>query len=167
MAFEGTDELLQRTLAFVRDHRASYLSSGGVQGHIMDLTHAGARGLLPTLLLKTTGRRTGKTLTVPLIYGVYGDEWVVVGSKGGSPDHPDWFLNLQARPEVAFQVATQAFQAEWRVAGGEERQRVWAYMEHLYPPYATYRVVAGERIIPLVMLRPLSQLPVFKPDEGR
>jgi deazaflavin-dependent oxidoreductase (nitroreductase family) len=167
MAFEGTDELLQRTLAFVRDHRSTYLSSGGVRGHIMDLTHAGARGLLPTLLLKTSGRRTGKALIVPLIYGIYGDEWVVVGSKGGALTHPAWFLNLEARPEVSFQVATQAFRASWRLAEGNERTPVWAYMEHLYPPYATYLQAAGNRTIPLVMLRPIEPIAVFLPDDGR
>jgi deazaflavin-dependent oxidoreductase (nitroreductase family) len=165
MSFEGTDQLLKRTQNFVDDHRGLYLRSGGAEGHVVDLTHAGARGLLPTLLLKTRGRRSGKTSIVPLIYGVFGDEWVVVGSKGGAPEHPAWFLNLEAQPDVAFQVATQAFSAGWRLAEGEEEARVWSYMEHLYPPYADYRTAAGGRRIPLVMLRPKAPTAVFTAED--
>lgn len=161
MSFEGTEQLLKRTQNFVDDHRALYLRSGGAAGHIVDLSHAGARGLLPTLLLKTKGRRSGRASIVPLIYGVFGDEWVVVGSKGGAPEHPAWFLNLQAEPGVAFQVATQAFAASWRLAEGEERNQVWGYMQHLYPPYADYLAAAGGRTIPLVMLAPQGEVPVF------
>lgn len=165
MSFEGTEQLLKRTQNFVDDHRGLYLRSGGAAGHVVDLTHAGARGLLPTLLLKTRGRRSGKTSIVPLIYGVFGDEWVVVGSKGGAAEHPAWFLNLEAQPDTAFQVATQAFGAAWRLAEGEEEARVWSYMEHLYPPYADYRTAAGGRRIPLVMLRPKAPAPVFTADD--
>jgi deazaflavin-dependent oxidoreductase (nitroreductase family) len=165
MSFEGTDQLLKRTQNFVDDHRGLYLRSGGADGHVVDLTHAGARGLLPTLLLKTSGRRTGRTSIVPLIYGVFGDEWVVVGSKGGAPEHPAWFLNLEAQPDVAFQVATQAFRAAWRLAEGEERAQVWSYMAHLYPPYADYRAAAGGRSIPLVMLRPSTPAPLFTAED--
>ena len=165
MSFEGTEQLLKRTQNFVDDHRGLYLRTGGAEGHIVDLSHAGARGLLPTLLLKTRGRRTGKTLIAPLIYGVFGDEWVVVGSKGGATDHPAWFLNLEAQPEAAFQIATQAFRASWRLAQGEARAAVWTYMEHLYPPYADYRLAAGAREIPLVLLRPIEQTPVFTAED--
>jgi deazaflavin-dependent oxidoreductase (nitroreductase family) len=165
MSFEGTEQLLKRTQNFVDDHRGLYLRSGGVQGHIVDLTHAGARGLLPTLLLKTTGRRSGRTSIVPLIYGVFGDEWVVVGSKGGAPDHPAWFLNLEAQPDATIQVGAQAFRADWRVAAGEEEARVWTYMQHLYPPYADYRTAAGGRSIPLVMLRPKAEAPIFTAED--
>ena len=161
MSFEGTDQLLKRTLDFVNEHRASYLASGGTTGHIVDLTHAGARGFLPTLLLKTVGRRSGKPLIVPLIYGFYGDEWVVVGSKGGALEHPAWFLNLQGQANVEFQVATQGFKGTWRVAEGEERASIWAYMQQLFPPYATYQQAAKDRIIPLVLLKPVAQVPAF------
>lgn len=158
---ETSEELLARTLQFIDDHLQLYLKSGGAEGHVMDLTHAGARGMLPTLLLKTVGRKSGRTIIVPLIYGVYGGEWVVVASKGGAPDHPAWFLNLQAQEGAEFQVATQAYQAEWREPEGEERERVWAYMQELYPPYAQYQVWAGERVIPIVMLKIAAPVPVF------
>jgi deazaflavin-dependent oxidoreductase (nitroreductase family) len=165
VTFEGTDQLLKRTQAFVSDHRAIYLASGGAEGHIVDLTHAGARGLLPTLLLKTRGRRSGKSLIVPLIYGIYADAWVVVGSKGGAPKHPDWFLNLEATPDVSFQIATQAFLGTWSLPAENERKQVWTYMEQLFPPYVTYRESAGARTIPLVMLRPTQKIAVFRTDD--
>jgi deazaflavin-dependent oxidoreductase (nitroreductase family) len=164
MAFEGTDHLLKRTQNFVDDHRTLYLSSGRRSGHIVDLSHAGARGLLPTLLLRTTGRRSSKTQIVPLIYGIYGDEWVVMGSKGGAPEHPAWFLNLTALPEAAIQVATEAFEVTWRIVEGDERAAVWSYMQHLYPPYADYQAAAEGRAIPVVMLRPSSKTKLFAGD---
>ncbi|MBU6266674.1 MAG: nitroreductase family deazaflavin-dependent oxidoreductase [Sphingomonadales bacterium] len=165
MAFEGTDALLARTQDFVTDHRALYLGSGGARGHIVDFRHAGARGLLPSLLLRTIGRRSGAVRTVPLIYGLWGDEWVVVGSKGGAPDHPAWFLNLSAQETCEFQVATQAFRGTWRVAAGSEHATVWAYMSHVYPPYAEYLKAAQGRAIPLVLLKALAPIAPF-PAEG-
>lgn len=161
---ETPEALLQRTLAFIADHRASYLSSGGEEGHLIDMSHVGVPGLTPTLLLGTVGRRSGNRLIAPLIYGCFGKEWVVIASKGGSPDHPAWFLNLREQPEVAFQVATQCFRATWREAEGEERARVWDYMGGIYPPYHDYQRTAGARRIPVVMLKPVAPLPVFAPD---
>ncbi|WP_052223282.1 nitroreductase/quinone reductase family protein [Novosphingobium malaysiense] len=164
MAFEGTEQLLARTQDFVNEHRALYLSSGGAMGHIVDFRHAGARGLLPSLLLGTTGRKSGRSFITPLIYGIYGDEWVVVASKGGAPEHPAWYLNLTARPSARMQVATQAFEVSWREPDGAERDAVWAYMEHLYPPYADYQNASEGRAIPIVMLSPTAEIAPFPRD---
>jgi deazaflavin-dependent oxidoreductase (nitroreductase family) len=161
---ETSEELLQRTLDFIADHRARYLASGGAEGHLIDMSHVGVPGLTPTLLLGTVGRRSGARLIAPLIYGCYGKEWVVIASKGGSPEHPAWFLNMREQAEVAFQVATQCFRATWREAEGEERARVWDYMGGIYPPYHDYQQTAGARRIPVVMLRPGAPIPVFAPD---
>lgn len=162
MTFEGTEQLLARRRDFMTEHRTTYLSTGGRQGHILDMTDVGARGMLPTLLLKTIGRRSGKSLVTPLIYGCFGGEWVVVASKGGAPEHPAWFLNLQAEPEVFFQVATQCFRAGWRLPEGDERAAVWTYMAHLFPPYNQYQQATAGRVIPLVMLNPAAEVPVFE-----
>jgi deazaflavin-dependent oxidoreductase (nitroreductase family) len=158
---ETTDELLRRTLEFVARHRDRYLESGGVDGHLEDMSHVGVPGYTPTLLLRTKGRRSGRPLTVPLIYGCFGREWVVIASKGGAPDHPAWYLNLEAAPDAEFQIATQAFRGRWRAAEGEERDRVWAYMCGVYPPYDAYQQTTGGRVIPVVMLKPLEPIPVF------
>lgn len=163
-SYEGSEVLLQRTQNFVDDHRALYLSSGGAKGHLMDMSHAGSPGLTPTLLLKTIGRKSGKAHVAPLIYGIFGRNWVVIGSKGGAPDHPAWYLNLREQDGVEFQVATQAFRGTWREAEGEERQHVWAYMAGVYPPYADYQSGAGDRVIPVVLLHPEEQIAPFQAD---
>ena len=86
---------------------------------------------------------------------------MVIGSKGGAPEHPAWYLNLIARPEVEFQIATQAFRGVWREAEGAERGGVWTYMADLYPPYADYQAGTGGREIPVVMLTAEEERPVF------
>ena len=161
MAFEGSESLLRRSKGFVEDHLETYLSSGGAEGHIVDVSHTGVDRVLPTLLLKTAGRRSGKDLIVPLIYGCYGGEWVVIASKAGAANHPAWYLNLSAQDSVQFQISTQCFSGRWRVAEGEERNHVWAYMETHFPPYRDYQESAGERLIPVIMLEPRERLPVF------
>jgi len=162
MSFEGSEQLLKRTQNFVDDHRSLYLSSGGVEGHLVDMTHAGSSGITPTLLLKTIGRRSGVVHYAPLIYGVYAREWVVIGSKGGAPDHPAWYLNLREQRGIEFQVGTQAFRGDWREAQGDERSRIWQYMQGIYPPYTQYQAAAGDRVIPVLMLLPRESIPVFR-----
>jgi hypothetical protein len=88
MTYQGYEEIHARRAGFMAEHLATYLSSGGREGHIVELTAVGARGWLPTLLLKTIGRKSGRTSIVPLLYGVHSGEWVVAGSRGGAPFHP-------------------------------------------------------------------------------
>lgn len=156
-------DLVAQFRAFIESHLKTYLASGGAEGHIKDMSHVGVSHLLPTLLLKTVGRRSGKTLIVPLIYGYYAGEWVVIASKGGAPEHPAWFLNMQDQKEVDFQVATQAFRGAWRTPEGDERDNVWRYMAGVYPPYDDYQKTTGGRVIPVVMLRADAAIPVFTP----
>ncbi len=165
MSHEDPDVLLARTVDFVNRHLDSYLESGGSQGHIMDMSHVGVDYLLPTLLLQTRGRRSGQPRVVPLIYGCVAGEWVVIASKGGAPEHPAWYTNLVAEPEVVFQVGTQALAGTARVAGPDERDWLWDYMERHYPPYRGYQVAAGEREIPVVLLRPGDPVPVLSRPE--
>ena len=75
-----------------REHLQRYLATDGEDGHIWEA--------LPNLLLTTTGRRTGKPHTAPLIYSQDGDRYLVVGSRGGAPEHPQWYRNLLAEPRV-------------------------------------------------------------------
>ena len=160
---ESPNELLNRTIDYVTQHRTRYLESRGAKGHIETFDHVGVPWRVPTLLLRTEGRRSGRPLIVPLIYGCYAGEWIVVGSKGGLPEHPAWYLNLLEQEEVQFQVATQCFRARWRVLTGDERALVWEYMAGLFPPYRQYRETAGDREIPVVALRPIEEIPVFEP----
>ncbi len=81
---------------WIKDHVTRYLESGGSDGHMWDSAFAGGPGPIPTLLLATTGRRTGQGHTVPLIYSKTEGGFVVIASRGGTPQHPDWYRNLVA-----------------------------------------------------------------------
>jgi deazaflavin-dependent oxidoreductase (nitroreductase family) len=86
----------------------------------------GKRGVgAPTLLLTTTGRKTGTARTHSLVYAKDGDDYVVVASKGGSDQPPAWLLNLQANPDVHVQDGRRGLDATASVATGDERARLW------------------------------------------
>jgi deazaflavin-dependent oxidoreductase (nitroreductase family) len=125
------------------------------KAHLWDSTPLGGPGVLPTLLLTTTGRKSGVPRPLPLIYGESGNAYVVVASKGGLPEHPLWYRNLEARPECDVQVGLEKLRARARVAEGEERARLWAQMAKIYPPYDEYQQRAG-RVIPVVVLEPIG-----------
>ena len=126
------------------------------KARMWDSTPLGGPGLLPTLLLTTTGRKSGEPRALPLIYGEAGDSYVIIASKGGLPSHPVWYLNLEANPECELQVATKKISARARVTTGEERERLWNQMLEVYPQYNDYQKNAGERQIPVVVLDPVD-----------
>jgi deazaflavin-dependent oxidoreductase (nitroreductase family) len=146
---------------WITAHRDTYLRSGGAEGHVVDGRGSGGHFFATNCLIKVKGRKSGKTLITPLSYGAIGGEVVIVASKGGSDEHPSWYLNLRASPEVDFQIATQAFRASWREPAGAERQKVWDFIVDCYPFYATYQA-STSRIIPVVLMKPLEVIPVFK-----
>ncbi len=124
------------------------------KARLWDSAPLGGPGVLPTLLLTTTGRKSGEARALPLIYGESGNSYVIVASKGGAPKHPIWFLNLEAKPECELMVGAKAVSARARVAEGEERERLWKEMAEIYPPYNEYKERAG-RTIPVVVLDPV------------
>ena len=126
------------------------------KARLWDSAQAGGTGLLPTLLLTTTGRKSGKPRALPLIYGESGKSYVVIASKGGMPNHPIWYLNLEAKPECELMVGAKKVSARARVAEGEERERLWKQMAKLYPPYDLYQKNADPRVIPVVVLDPID-----------
>ncbi|OBI92021.1 nitroreductase/quinone reductase family protein [Mycobacterium asiaticum] len=145
---------------WMQQHLATYLNSGGTQGHIVDLSDLGGRELTTHCLIRYTGRKSGKTYIKPLIYGNVGGEVVIVASKGGADTNPEWYLNIVAAKTLGVQIATQAFEATWREPEATERHDVWEYMCHLYPPYVAYQR-STSRHIPLVMLRTVRPVDVF------
>jgi deazaflavin-dependent oxidoreductase (nitroreductase family) len=145
-------------------HLHSYLRSGGAEGHLYDFGPINDEGYQPICLIKHVGRKTGRTLILPLIYGMVQGEIVIVASKGGAPAHPAWYLNIAAASSVEVQVATQAFHATWREPVDAERQRIWDQMVAIYPPYAKYQE-STERLIPLVLMKPVAAIPVFTEEE--
>jgi deazaflavin-dependent oxidoreductase (nitroreductase family) len=106
-----------------------------------------------TLVLATTGRRTGTPRRTCLIYGTSGGEYVVVASKGGAEEHPAWFMNLEADPSVGVQVGTRRFTARARTASSAERAPLWAQMVNIFPLYDDY-AQKTDREIPIVLLTP-------------
>jgi proline iminopeptidase len=138
----------------IDDHRRRYVESDGKDGHMWDSTPVGGPGPVPTLLLTTTGRRSGKPIVMPLIYGEADRNYVVVASKGGAPQHPGWYLNLAAQPQVEVQVLAKRFRANARTSTGTERARLWEKMAAIYPPYNDYQKKT-EREIPVVVLEPV------------
>jgi deazaflavin-dependent oxidoreductase (nitroreductase family) len=138
---------------WIKDHLARYIATDGADGYLWDASLGGGKGMIPTLLLTTVGRRSAHPLTLPLIFGKSGPNYVVVASKGGAPTHPSWYLNLQANPAVQVQVQADKFNAHAYTAGPEERPALWKKMVEIYGPYAQYQTKT-ERQIPVVVLKP-------------
>jgi deazaflavin-dependent oxidoreductase (nitroreductase family) len=121
-----------------------YLATNGKDGHLW-------RNGIPTLLLTTTGRKSGNATTTPLIYGRDGDRYMVVGSRGGAPTHPQWYLNLSADSSVQIQVEAEKFSASARTASPDEKPRLWEIMAQVYPSYNEYQEKT-DRDIPVIIL---------------
>lgn len=137
--------------AWIKDHVTRYLATNGEDGYLWDASVGGSKGMVPTLLLTTTGRKSGRELTLPLIFGRSGTDYVVVASKGGAPNHPAWYLNLDADPVVQVQVKADKFAARARTASEPERATLWKKMVQIYAPYEDYQKKT-QRQIPVVVL---------------
>jgi len=138
---------------WIKNHLSRYLATDGADGYLWDASLGGGTGLVPTLLLTTTGRKSGRELTMPLIFGRSASDYVIVASKGGAPSHPAWYLNLQANPQVRVQVKAEKFTALAHTADAAERALLWPMMVGVYAPYANYQTKT-DRQIPVVVLRP-------------
>ncbi len=140
---------------WIAQHRNQYLTDPEA-AHLFDTTAAGGPGPLPTLLLTTTGCKSGKESIMPLLYGEVEGGYAVIASKGGAPKHPGWYHNSRAQGEVTVQIAKKIFQANTRVATGDERTAIWDQMVAMYSPFGDYQVSAGAREIPVVVLEPVG-----------
>lgn len=136
----------QRTVTGV--HSALYRATGGKFGGRMFRS--------PVLLLTTTGRKTGKERTTPLLYLEDGRNFVIVASNGGSQKHPVWWLNLKANPEARVRVGDRTLRIRTEEAEGEEKRRLWARLVEMYRPYEDYQRKT-EREIPVGILRPVDE----------
>ena len=143
---------------WMKDHVDRYLSSGGTDGHMytINLPNMPTKAV-PSLLLTTTGRKSGQKYLFPLFYGPAGKGYFVIASKGGAPEHPGWYRNIQGNPEVEVQVGTKKMRARARTASGEERAQLWKAALDIWPPYADYEKKAGTREIPVVVLDPVTE----------
>lgn len=127
------------------EHIARYRETDGEVGYVWN----GA----PILLLTTTGRRTGQPRTSALIFGRDGDDYLVVASMGGAPHHPQWYQNLQHKPEAEVQVKAERFAVTARTAGPDEKPRLWRIVTDVWPNYDVYQT-RTDREIPVVVLSP-------------
>ncbi len=141
---------------WMQDHAEQYLASGGKEGHLYTINRPGVPAMsVPSLLLTTTGRKSGDKYMFPLFYGAAGSSYFVIASKGGAPEHPGWYRNLSSDPMVEIQVGTAKMQARARTATGEERARLWVEAVKIWPPFADYQLKAVDREIPVVVLDPV------------
>ncbi len=103
------------------------------------------------VLLTTTGRRSGEPRTTPLMFHRDGDRVLVIASNIGAPSHPDWYLNLVARPQVTVEIGDESYPALATPTEGADRDRVWTLLKQTYPFFADHEK-ATERSIPVVAL---------------
>jgi len=140
-SYEGDDAL------FGPGHVRSYRETNGEHGYHWRGTEI--------LLLTTTGHKSGQKRTTPLIHRTDGDRFVIIASNGGTPDHPAWFKNLSADPNVTIQVKADEIEVVPSVAEGEERERLWKSLTEVWPDYDNYQA-RTDRQIPVVVLTPAS-----------
>ena len=142
---------------WMSDHIDRYMKSGGKDGHMYTLKPPGMDKEItaPALLLVTKGRKSGEKYLFPLFYGdTDNGAYYIVASKGGAPDHPGWYKNILANPEVEVQVGTKTVKARARTVTGAERQKLWDQAVTWWPSYADYQKKT-EREIPVVVLDPV------------
>jgi deazaflavin-dependent oxidoreductase (nitroreductase family) len=107
----------------------------------------------PMLLLTTTGAKSGRSRTVPVVYLPDGNRYLVFASKAGAPTNPDWYHNLVANPTVSVEVGSDRFDADAVVLTGDERDRFFAKQAELFPGFQEYQKNTT-RVIPVVALQP-------------
>ena len=130
-------------MLFGQEHVDRYRETDGKEGHDWQGTQ--------TLLLTTRGRKSGEERTTPLIYGESDGDYLVVASKGGTPEHPAWYLNLRENPTVEVQVWGDRFRARARDATPDEKPAMWEQMVGRWPAYDDYQRKT-DREIPVVVL---------------
>ncbi len=143
------DNLIGQRATWLDAHKQLYLTDPK-KAHLNDLREMGGHRFSPSLLLKTVGRKSGKTYLNPLGYRLWADTLVIVASKGGAAEHPAWYLNLLEMKEVTVQIRDEYFRGPWRQFEGAELARVWDYLDVMYPSFQDYRAAAAPREIPVI-----------------
>ena len=132
-----------------RLHSSVYRATGGRVGGCL----LGS----PVLLLTTTGRKSGRPRTIPLLYLPDGENLVVVASNGGTAGDPAWRLNLVDDPEANVEVGGRKLRVRAEEAEGKERRRLWERLVRMYGAYQQYQERTDRRI-PVVLLRPIGRM---------
>lgn len=135
-------KLLFSLLAFL------YRSSNGRIG--------GKIGNNPVLLLTTTGRKSGRQRTVPVMYFMDGADYVVTASAGGAAKNPGWFSNVRSKPQATIEIGRRRINVVGEVASPEKRTELWTRLLEIAPGFANYQKRTS-RVIPMVILRPVGE----------
>jgi len=126
----------------IADHVERYLATDGADGFEWE----GAQ----CVILTTIGRKTGSLRRSPVIRVRDGDRYLVVGSMGGAPRHPSWYLNLVANPQITIQDRAEVHHLTARTATAEEKAELWPLAVAQWPDYENYQAKT-ERDLPLVI----------------
>ena len=122
-----------------------YRRTGGkVGGHL---------GAMPVLLLTTTGRKTGKKHTVPVMYLSEGPNYIITASNNGGEKPPAWWLNLKSSPEATIEIGGDMRLVTTKQASSEEKRRLWEQLVEKAPAFDGYQK-RTRREIPMIILRP-------------
>jgi F420H(2)-dependent quinone reductase len=143
-----TGEYEPNPVGWVREQVERYQASGGAQANTLRDTG------IPIILITARGRRTGKLRMFALMRVEHEGEYAFVASKGGAPEHPAWYHNLVAHPEVMIQDGPTPFDAVVRELDGDERELWWQRSVAVFPPYAEYQLRAADRRIPVLLAGP-------------
>lgn len=142
-------EYIPSTAQWVRDQVELYERTNGAEGNTLRETG------LPVIIVTNTGKATGGIRKTPLMRVKDGDNYVLVGSKGGAPEHPAWVHNLRAHPDVEVRDLAAVTKMRVReVQDAAERARLWALAVQAYPPYEEYQEKT-ERTIPVFVAEPV------------
>jgi deazaflavin-dependent oxidoreductase (nitroreductase family) len=131
-------------MLYGKEHVERYEATDGEEGYNW-------RNGTTILLLHTKGRTSGREYVHPLIFREYDGSYLIVASKGGAPEPPDWYLNLEADPDVTVQIKGDKFRAKARTATLDEKPAMWRHMTAVWPDYDEYQK-RTDREIPVVVL---------------
>jgi len=137
------DQYIPSTTKWVAEQVELYESSAGTRGTTL-------KGL-PVIIVTNQGRKTGAIRKTPLMKAVDGENYILVASKGGAPNHPVWYHNLKANPNVEIRDGVVVHKMRAReIEHSEERKRLWDIAVETYPPYKDYQQKTG-RLIPVFL----------------
>ena len=115
------------------------------------------KGWAPLILLTTKGAKTGQPRIIPLMYVPYGNQILAIASKGGSINHPEWYHNVLAHPDVTVEVGDEKFETTARILTGAEREKAFEKAVEVFPPYGKYQQKAPREIPVIALERPANK----------
>ena len=112
------------------------------------------KGWAPLILLTTKGAKTGQPRIIPLMYVPYGNQILAIASKGGAVNHPEWYYNVLAHPDVTVEVGDEKFETTARILTGAEREKAFEKAVEVFSPYGKYQEKAPREIPVIALERP-------------